>query len=96
MTGENISEVMSTVQDDQLEYVFRGPRIKNYELHQQSSTTANCRERLIAYFLKYSPMATSWSDVAGLLYREKQSTAVEAAKTFITQKTGKTILVLTS
>ena len=88
MTSDNISEVVATVGDDKVGSVLNVAESKREEFKQCSSTTAEYRERLIEYFIKYSPWA-SWSDLAGSLYYRNQPEAVAAAKTFITQTPGK-------
>ena len=88
MTSDNISEVVATVGDDKLGGVLYMAESKREEFKQRSSTTAEYRERLIEYFIKYSPWA-SWSDLAGRLYLYDQPEAVAAARTFITQTPGK-------
>ena len=70
------------------------PRNKWEELRQQSSTTAEYRERLIDYFLKYSEDA-SWSDLAGRLYYYEQHEAVAAARKFIKGTPGKCVYIHT-
>ena len=47
--------------------VLRVPASKCMEIHEQSSTAAEERERLIHYYLNYSEYA-SWSRLAGRLY----------------------------
>ena len=88
MTSDNISKVIATVGEDDLRDVLVVPWSKREEFQQQSSTTADYRQRLINYFIKYSPWA-DWSDLAGRLYRYEQPAAVEAARAFITQIPGK-------
>jgi hypothetical protein len=88
MTSDNISKVVATVGEDELGFVLDVPRSKREEFRQQSSTTADYRQRLIDYFIKYSPWA-GWSDLASRLYRYEQPAAVEAARAFITQTPGK-------
>ena len=89
MTSDNISKVVATVGEDKLEGVLDLPKSKREEFQQQSSTTADYRQRLIDHFLKYSHWA-GWSDLASRLYLYKQPAAVEAARAFITQTPGKT------
>ena len=74
LTHANISTVTATVpasvplEDDELGWmVLRVPDSKCKEIHQQSSTVAKERERLIHYYLNTSPFA-SWSCLAGRLY----------------------------
>ena len=93
MTSDNISKVVATVGDDKLGDVLEVPRSKRKEFRQQSSTTADYRQRLIDYFIKYSPWAT-WSDLASRLYAYGTPSAVEAARAFITQTPGKTFYVV--
>jgi hypothetical protein len=87
MTSDNISKVVATVGEDELGNVLNVPKSKREEFRQQSSTTADYRQRLIDYFVKYSPWA-GWSDLTSRLY--DQPAAVEAARAFITQTPGKT------
>ena len=89
MTSDNISKVVATVGEDKLGDVLDVPWSKKKELQQQSSTTADYRQRLINYFIKYSHWA-GWSDLISWLYYYEQPAAVEAARAFITQTPGKT------
>ena len=82
-----------TVEKDKLRDSLSIPRNKGRELQQQSSTTAEYRERLIDYFLKYSEFA-SWSDLAGRLYYFEQHEAVAAARRFIKGTPGKCVYTL--
>ena len=93
MTSENISKVVATVGEDDVGKGLGVPRGKREEFQQQSSTTADYRQRLIDYFIKYSHWAT-WSDLASRLCHWGTPSAVEAAKAFITQTPGKTIFVV--
>ena len=90
MTSDNISKVVATLGEDELETVLHVPVNKSEEFRQQSSTTADYRQRLIDYFVKYSPWA-SWSDLASRLYPYGTPSSVEAARAFITQTPGKTL-----
>jgi hypothetical protein len=90
LTSDNISKVVTTVGEDKLGYVLSVPLSKRVEFRRQSSTTADYRQRLIDYFIKYSPWA-GWSDLASRLYYHEQPAAVEAARAFITQTPGKTV-----
>ena len=89
MTSDNISKVVATVGEDELGDVLNVPWSKSSKFRRQSSTTADYRQRLINYFIKYSPWA-GWSDLASELYHHDQPAAVEAARAFITQTPGKT------
>ena len=89
MTRDNISKVVATLGEDKLEDALDVPWSKSKEFRQQSSTTADYRQRLINYFINYSPWA-GWSDFASELYYHDQPAAVEAARAFITQTPGKT------
>ena len=89
MTSDNISKVVATVGEDELGDVLVVPQSKRKEFRQQSSTTADYRQRLISYFIKYSHWV-GWSDLASWLYYHGQPAAVEAARAFITQTPGKT------
>ena len=93
MTSDNISKVVATVGDDDLEAVLQIPQSKREEFRRQSSTTADYRQRLIDYFIKYSPWAT-WSDLASRLYAYGTPSSVEAPRAFITQTPGKTFYVV--
>ena len=90
MTSDNISKVVATVGEDELGAVLNVPLSKREEFQQQSSTTADYRQRLIDYFIKYSPWA-SWSDLASRLYADGTPSSVKAARAFITQTPGKTL-----
>ena len=89
MTSDNISKVVATLGEDKLRDVLNVPEIKSEEFQQQSSTTADYRQRLINYFIKYSHRV-DWSDLTSWLYLYEQPAAVEAARAFITQTPGKT------
>ena len=93
MSSDNISKVMATVGEDELEGVLEVPRSKRNEFLQQSSTIADYRRRLIKYFIKYSHWAT-WSDLTGWLYRNDQPEAMKAARAFIKQAPGKLLHIL--
>ena len=88
MTNDNISKVVATVGENELGAVLNVAMSKMEEFRQQSSTTADYRQRLINYFIKYSPWA-SWSELAGWLYLYDQPKAVGEARAFITQTPGK-------
>ena len=90
MTSDNISKVVATLGEDELEDVLYMPMNTRKEFQQQSSTTADYRQRLIDYFINYSPCA-SWSDLASRLYLYGTPSSVEAARAFITQTPGKTL-----
>ena len=93
MTSDNISKVVASVGEDELVVVLNVPESKRKEFQQQSSTTADYRQRLIDHFIKYSPWA-GWSDFASRLYHYEQPAAVEAVKAFITQTPGKIIVYI--
>ncbi|MCG8625221.1 MAG: hypothetical protein MJE68_24890 [Proteobacteria bacterium] len=80
----------ATLGEDELGEVLYVVESKREEFQQQSSTTADYRQRLINYFIKYSPWA-DWSDLTSRLYLYEQPAAVEAARAFIAQTPGKAI-----
>ena len=93
---ENISAVTATVPIGEFDFLSCGqlggsvliiPGSKCREIHHQSSTDAEERERLIHYYLNYSPYA-SWSRLAGRLYHEQHLEALSAAKKFIRTEPG--------
>ena len=88
MTSDNISKVVTTLGERELGKVLYVAESKREEFQQQSSTTADYRQRLIDYFIKYSQWA-SWSNLASRLYGCGTPSAVEAARAFITQTPGK-------
>ena len=88
MTSDNISKVVTTLGEDQLGGVLRVPDSKGMEFRQQSSTTADYRQRLIDYFINCSPWV-NWNDLASELYHHDQPAAVEAARAFVTQTPGR-------
>ena len=90
MTSDNISKVVATDGEDELGDILNVPESKRKEFRQQSSTTADYRQRLIDHFIKSSQKA-GWSDLTSWLYYYDQPAAVEAARAFITQTTGKII-----
>ena len=90
LTLENISAVTATVplEDRELgEKVLLVPRSECEEIRRQSSTAAEERERLIRYYLNYSPYA-NWGDLAGRLYRGQYHDALSAARRFIKTEPG--------
>ena len=88
MTSDNISKVITTIGDYELGDVLAVPWNKREEFRQQSSTTADYRQRLIDYFINCSPWV-NWNDLASELYHHDQSAAVEAARAFVTQTPGR-------
>ena len=97
LTHANISTVMATVplEDDELGMsVLLVPGNKCEEIHQQSSSAAQERERLIHYYLNYSPYA-SWSHLAGRLYRRQHHDALSATRKFIKREPGEFMCVIT-
>ena len=90
LTLENISTVTATVplEDDELGgEVLSVPDNEREKIHQQSSTAAEEREKLIRYYLNYSEYA-SWGRLAGRLYRKQHHDALSAAKRFIKTEPG--------
>ena len=79
------------LEDDHLgNWILDVPPSKCNEIHQQSSTAAQERERLICYFLNYSEYA-SWSYLAGRLYYREHHKALSAARRFIDRAPGKRV-----
>ena len=90
VTHENISTVTATVplEDDKLGgAVLLVPRSECEEIRRQSSTAAKERERLIRYYLNYSPYA-NWGHLAGRLYLGQHHDALSAARRFIKTEPG--------
>ena len=98
LTHANISTVTATVPFGKINLgvlnggelggsVLTVPLSKCMEIHQQSSTAAEERDRLIHYYLNYSEYA-SWSRLASRLYRRQHHDALSAAKTFIKTEPG--------
>ena len=90
LTLENISTVTATMplEHDELgKVVLSVPESEHEEIRRQSSTAAEERERLIRYYLNYSPYA-SWGDLAGRLYRRQHHDALSAARRFIKTEPG--------
>ena len=90
LTLENISTVTATVplEDDELgKRVLFVPDGEREEICRQSSTAAEERERLIRYYLNYSPYA-SWGHLAGKLYYGQHHDALSAARRFIKTEPG--------
>ena len=90
LTLENISTVTATVplEDNELGLVVLLVPLSEYkEIRQQNSTAAEERERLIRYYLNYSPYA-SWGHLAGRLYRGQHHDALSAARRFIKLEPG--------
>ena len=97
LTHANISTVTATVQLERDELggrVLGVPRSKREEIHQQSSSAAEERERLIHYYLNYSPYA-SWSHLAGRLYHRQHHDALSATRKFIKREPGEFMCVIT-
>ena len=96
LTYANISTVTATVplEDDELgHWALCVPESKYKEIHQQSSSATQERERLIHYYLNYSPYA-SWSHLAGRLYRRQHHDALSVITKFIRREPGKFICVI--
>ena len=87
ITSDNVSKVVVSIGEDELGSVLDVAVSKREEFQQQSSTPAEYRERLIEYFIKYSPRA-NWSDLATRLYWHDQYKAVDVVKIFLTQTPG--------
>ena len=90
LTHANISTVTATVplEDNELgDWVLGVPESKCEEIHEQSSTAAEERERLIHYYLNYSEYA-SWSHLTGSLYSRQHHDALSAARRFIKTEPG--------
>ena len=97
LTHANISTVTATVplEHDELgSRVLLVPESKRKEIHQQSSSAVEERERLIHYYLNYSPYA-SWSHLAGRLYCGQYHDALSATKKFIKREPGEFMCVIT-
>ena len=95
LTLANISTVTATVPVEYDELGVRVlvvPEIKRKEICEQSSSIAEERERLIHYYLKYSPYA-SWSRLASRLYRGKHHGALSSARKFINTQPGELIIM---
>ena len=73
------------------QWVLGVPESKRDEIHQQSPIAAEERERLIRYYLNYSPYA-SWSHLAGKLYYRQHHDALSAARRFIKTEPGEFII----
>ena len=81
--------VTATLGEDDLAGVLWVPMSKR----EQSSTTVEYRNKVVDYFLKYSPYA-SWSDVSSRLYKWERHEALAAAREFINGTSGKSSLIL--
>ena len=96
LTHANISTVTATVPlkwDELGQKVLEVSERKREEIHQQSSTAAEEREKLIHYYLNYSEYA-SWSHLAGRLYRGQHHVALSAARRFIKTEPGEFMYIL--
>ena len=98
LTHANISTVTATVP---LGYYYGGELgcavlglswNKYMEIYEQRSTAAEERERLIHYYLNYSPYA-SWNHLAGKLYFRNHGVTLSAARRFIKTEPGKFVCV---
>ena len=97
LTHANISTVTATVpleRDELGSWVLIVPETKCTEIHQQSSSAVEERERLIHYYLNYSPYA-SWSHLAGRLYHGQHHDALSATRKFIKREPGEFVCVIT-
>jgi hypothetical protein len=93
LTHENISTVTATVplEGGELgERILLVPESKHKEIHWQSSTAAEERERLIHYYLNYSEYA-SWGHLAGRLYHRQHHDALSAARRFTKTEPGESV-----
>ena len=97
LTHSNISTVTATVplEDDEL-----GGRVlgvseskRKERIHQQSSTAAEERERLIHHYLNYTEYA-SCSHLAGRLYCRQHYDVLSAVRRFIKTKPGEFMYTL--
>ena len=90
-THQNISIVTTTVGDDELaDNILLVPDSIRNEITGRTSTSADFRERVIEYYIQYSPYAT-WAELAGELYYEEYGEALAAAKRFINRTPGKCV-----
>ena len=96
LTHANISTVTATVplEDNELgNWILRVPERKCKEIHQQSSTAAEEREKLILHYLNYAEYA-SWSDLADSLYFRQHHDALSAVRRFIKTEPGEFMCIL--
>ena len=98
LTHANISTVTATVPLEHNELgqrvlEVRVPGTKYKEIHQQSSTAAEERDRLIHCYLNNSPYA-SWSHLAGRLYHRQHHDALSAVRGFIKTEPGEFMCIL--
>ena len=92
LTHQNISTVTATVDVEELAGdILLLPQSIHFKTKRKTSTTADFRERIIEYYVKYSPHA-SWTELAGRLYYMECHEALAAAKKFIKRTPGKCVL----
>ena len=81
--------VTATVDDDILvKDILQVPYFIWDDIREETSTSADFRERTIEYYVQYSPRAT-WSQLAGELYGMEYDKALAAARRFIKRTPGK-------
>lgn len=86
--------VTATVDDDKLARdILHGPNSIQYDVRGKPSTSADFRERVIEYYIHYSPYAT-WAGLAGELYYWECGEASGAARRFIKRTPGKCVYTL--
>ena len=83
--------VTATLNDEQLG--FRVPLTISDKIRVNSSSSAEYRERVIDYYIQFSPHAT-WSGLAEQLYANEYTEALAAAKRFIKRTPGKCVYTL--
>ena len=87
--------VTATIEDEQLGRCLVVPPSIQYKIREKTSSSVEYRERVIEYYIQYSPYAT-WSDLAGLLYSRDYPEAVAAARRFIKRTPGKCMYTIQS
>ena len=80
--------VTATVDDDLLGKCLLVPPLIRDQIREETVTSVEYRDRIIDYYLHYSPYAT-WNDLAGLLYSRDCLEAVALARSFIKKIPGK-------
>ena len=85
--------VTATLDDDVLaRVILRVPYSIREEIREKTSTSADFREGMIEYCIKYSHRAT-WGELAGELYRHECREALAAARRFIKRTPGKCVYI---
>ena len=85
--------VTATVDDNKLaDDILLVPSSILHTIRGKTSTSADFRERVIEYYIQYSPYA-NWPELAGELYYWKCGEALDEARRFIKRTPGKCVYI---